>query len=221
MSVPLHRSIVAIDIERSTAPERTDPIREELRDEAYRLFGMAMRAAGIGDGHCDPLVDRGDGVLALVHPADDVPKTLLLYPLIPALATLLADRNAALASSERRCRELRLRAVIHSGEIHRDGNGNFGEALDVAFRLLDAPRLKSCLRQAATPLVVVVSEEIYWSIIRHGYEGIPESGFDPLVRVVVAGRRHRGWVHVPVPSFTFVQTSASAIASQQNAVIAA
>jgi hypothetical protein len=70
-----------------------------------------------------------------------------------------------------------------------------------------------------TPLVLVVSEEIYWSIVRHGYEGIPESGFGPLVRVVVAGRRHRGWVHVPVPGLTAEQ--AAALAGQQNPMIAA
>jgi hypothetical protein len=218
-SVPRHRSIIGIDIERSSGPDRTNPIRGELRQEAYRLLGTAMRTAGIGDGHCDPLVDRGDGVLALVHPADEVPKTLLLYPMIPALTTLLADRNAALAGADRCCRELRLRAVIHCGEVHCDGKGYFGEAIDVACRLLDAPRLKGCLRQAATPLVLVVSEEIYWSIIRHGYEGIPESGFDPLVRVVVAGRRRRGWVHVPVPGLTAEQ--ATALAVQQDPMIAA
>ena len=58
-SVLLHRSIIAIDIERSTSRLRTNPIREELRHEAYRMLGTAMRAAGIGDEHCDPLVDRG------------------------------------------------------------------------------------------------------------------------------------------------------------------
>ena len=218
-SVPLHRSIIAIDIERSTGPDRTNPIRGELRQEAYRLLSMAMRTAGIGDGHCDPLTDRGDGVLVLVHPADEVPKTLLLSPMIPALTTLLADRNAALAGGDRCCRELRLRTVVHSGEVHYDGKGYFGEALDVAFRLLDAPRLKCCLRQATTPLVLVVSEEIYWSIVRHGYEGIPESGFEPLVRVAVAGRRHRGWVHVPVPGLAAEQ--AAALAAEQDPMIAA
>src|SRR5580704_16490902 len=65
-SVPRHRSIVAIDIERSTSPERTNPIREELRHEAYRLLGTALRTAGITDVHCDPLADRGDGVLVLI-----------------------------------------------------------------------------------------------------------------------------------------------------------
>ena len=148
-----------------------------------------------------------------------MPKTLLLSPMIPALTTLLADRNAALPGGDRCCRELRLRTVIHCGEVHYDGKGYFGEALDVAFRLLDAPRLKGCLRQAATPLVLVVSEEIYWSIIRHGYEGIPESGFNPLVRVAVAGRRHRGWVHVPVPGLAAEQ--AAALDAERDPMIAA
>ena len=53
-SAPRHRSIVAIDIERSTSPQRTNPIREELRHEAYRLLGTALRTAGITDAHCDP-----------------------------------------------------------------------------------------------------------------------------------------------------------------------
>ena len=38
--------MVAIEIERSTSPERTNPIREELRHEAYRLLGTALRTAG-------------------------------------------------------------------------------------------------------------------------------------------------------------------------------
>jgi hypothetical protein len=220
-SVPRHRSIVAIDIERSTSPERTNPIREELREEAYRLLGAAMRTAGIADGHCDPLADRGDGVLALIHPADEVPKTLLLNPLVPVLVTLLADRNARLGTAERYRRELRLRAVIHAGEIHYDGKGYFGEALDVAFRLLDAPRLKDRLRQAVTPLAVVVSEDIYWSIVQHEYDGISGSTFEPLVRVTVAGRRRRGWVHVPAPRPTPGRFVVPAAAARVNTAIAA
>jgi class 3 adenylate cyclase len=220
-SAPRHRSIVAIDIERSTSPERTNPIREELRDEAYRLLGTAMRTAGISDGHCDPLADRGDGVLALIHPADEVPKTLLLNPLVPVLVTMLADRNASLGTAERYRRELRLRVVIHAGEIHYDGKGYFGEALDVAFRLLDAPRLKDRLRQVVTPVVVVVSEDIYWSIVQHEYDGIPGSAFEPLVRVTVAGRRRRGWVHVPAPRLTPGKSVVPAATARENTAIAA
>jgi class 3 adenylate cyclase len=215
-SVPFHRSIIAVDIERSTSRVRTNPIRGELRQEVYRVLGTAMRAAGIGDGHCDPLTDLGDGVLALIHPADEVPKTLLLNPLIPALVRLLADRNAALADAERCRRQLRLRVVIHAGEVHYDGKGYFGEALDVAFRLLNAPRLKERLRREMAPLVLVVSEDIYWSIVRHEYEGISGSAFEPLFRVVVAGRRRQGWVHVPVP-----HAAAPVMASKANSMVAA
>jgi hypothetical protein len=36
--VQLHKSIIAIDIERSTDPRRTNPIRAELWHEAHRLL---------------------------------------------------------------------------------------------------------------------------------------------------------------------------------------
>jgi hypothetical protein len=196
-SHPVHRSILAVDIEKSTSPLRTNPIKEELRRLVYRLLVEAMASAGIQDRHCDPFEDRGDGVLALIHPADEVPKTLLFNPLIPALCQLLTDYNLSLSTPERARRELRLRVVVHAGEVHRDGNGYFGEALDVACRLLDAPRLKKCLRQVLAPLVLVVSEDLYWSIVRHHYEGICHETFQPVVRVHVAGRRRRGWIHVP------------------------
>jgi FAD/FMN-containing dehydrogenase len=44
---------------------------------------------------------------------------------------------------------------MHAGEIHYDSNGCFGHALDIAFRLLDAPPAKRAvlaLRDAAAPL---------------------------------------------------------------------
>jgi hypothetical protein len=67
----------------------------------------------------------------------------------------------------------------------------------VAFRLLDAARLKKMLRAAAGPLILVVSGDIYRSVVRHGYDGIDQHAFRPLVRVTVAGHRQVGWVHVP------------------------
>lgn len=196
-SVPVHRSILAVDIEKSTGALRTNPIKEELRQEVYSMLEASMAVAGIQARHCDPFTDRGDGVLALVHPADDVPKTLLLNPLVPVLVRLLAEHNSALPEPDRGRRELRLRVVVHAGEVHFDGKGYFGEALDVAFRLLDAPRLKESLRRGAGPLVLVVSDHIYWSIVSQEYDGIPRECYRPVLRVTVAGRRRTGWVHMP------------------------
>ncbi|HUK68416.1 MAG TPA: hypothetical protein VLW50_06645 [Streptosporangiaceae bacterium] len=67
-----------------------------------------------------------------------MPKTLLLHPLLPVLTHLLIDYIASLPAAHRNGCRLRLRAVIHCGEVHRDGNGPFGETLDVACRLLDS-----------------------------------------------------------------------------------
>jgi hypothetical protein len=191
---PVPRSILAVDLEGST--QRTNPERGEFRRIMYALLARALRATGIGHEHLENPADRGDGVLLLFRPDDDVPKTLLLGQLIPTLAALLIEHNATAAQPALR---LRLRAVFHAGEVHDDGWGFYGEDLDVAFRLLDSPSAKKALKDAATsPLVLVVSEEIYSGIIRHGYVDVGPQVASVSVRV--ARRRRRGWVHVPVPT---------------------
>jgi hypothetical protein len=84
---------------------------------------------------------------------------------------------------------------MHAGEVHMDGRGCYGEAIDIAIRLLDSPRVKKTLKQATAPLVLVISNEIYSGIACQGYVD-PET-YHPLVRVGVGKRRHRGWVHIP------------------------
>jgi hypothetical protein len=193
-SLPVHRSILAIDIEGST--QRTNPIKEVLREQVYGLAVEALGMAGIERRHYEPFTDRGDGLLVLLRPADDFPKPLLLSRLIPALGSLLISHNSGVSPADQP-RILRLRVVVHAGEVHRDGKGFFGEDLDLAFRLLDAPRFKAYLRNHTAPLAVVASDYLYQSIIRHGYDGINGEEFLPLVTVTVGSRRTKGWVHLP------------------------
>jgi class 3 adenylate cyclase len=193
--LPHHRAIVAVDIEHSTS--RTDPVKAALREKIYELFEAALCQAGIDGRYRDRFVDRGDGVLALIHPADQVPKGLLLRCAIPALNRFLVDYNAGLPPSAGQDRQLRVRVVVHAGEVRYDANGCFGETLDVAFRLLDAPRVKKALREATGPMIAVVSREIYSTVVRHGYDGIDQHAFRRLVRVEVAGNRYPGWVYCP------------------------
>ena len=193
--LPHYRAILALDIERSTS--RPNPVKAELRNKTYELFDVALRKAGISTSHRDRFIDRGDGILALIHPVDQVPKALLLNRAVPVLARLLADYNAGLPRFSQPERQLRIRVVVHAGEVHYDANGCFGEALDVAFRLLDAVRVKRALRETAHPLVLVISGDIYNSVVRHGYDGIDQQAFHPLVRVHVAGQRFPGWIHLP------------------------
>jgi class 3 adenylate cyclase len=193
--LPHHRTIFSVDIESSTT--RTNPVKAELRTALYELTDAALRSAGICELHRDRFFDRGDSVLALIHPVEQASKVPLLSRAIPTLNQLLTDYNASLPRLGRPERQLRIRAVVHAGEVHYDVNGCFGEALDVAFRLLDAPPVKKALRVTASPLILVVSEDIYRSVVRQRYDGIDHDTFRPLVRIQIAGDRYRGWIHSP------------------------
>ena len=195
MGLPCYRAIVALDIEHSS--RRPDPVKGELRNKTYELFEAALRKAGIDSCHHDRFIDRGDGILALIHPVDQAPKALLLNRAVPVLSRLLTDYNDSLPQHSRLQHQLRIRVVMHAGEVHYDANGCFGEALDVAFRLLDAARVKRALREMADPLILVVSGDIYSSVVRHGYDGIDHETFHQMVRVQIAGRRYPGWIHLP------------------------
>jgi hypothetical protein len=191
--MPHHRTIFAVDIESSTT--RTNPIKAELRTTLYELLDAALCSAGICERHRDRFFDRGDGLLALIHPVEQASKVPLLSCAIPSLNQFLTDYNASLPRLGRPERQLRIRAVVHAGEVHYDVNGCFGEALDVAVRLLDAPPVKKALRVTASPLILVVSEDIYRSVVRQRYDGIDQDTFRPLVCVQVAGDYYRGWIH--------------------------
>jgi class 3 adenylate cyclase len=178
---PRHRTILAIDMQNSTSQNNVMKIR--MRRTMYSVFEGVLESAGITREFRDPLVDRGDGILALIHPADDIPKTLLLSVIAPRLAAALEGQPG-----------LRLRAVVHAGEVHYDEQGCFGESLDLAFRLLDAAEVKAHLEQETSPLALVVSDDIHRSVIRHGYPGIDELAFEPTVHLFVAGFPHCGWI---------------------------
>jgi class 3 adenylate cyclase len=190
---PVYRSIFAVDIKGSTGATRTDPVKERLRQELYRLRDQALAGAGIKEQHHDPSIDRGDGFLLLLHPVDDLPKTQLLGSLVPELTAGLAAYNRGVPAAE----QLLLRAALHAGEVHHDPNGPFGNPIDVTVRLLEADRFKAYRRQSSAPLVLVVSGDIYRSVVWHGYPGIDRDSYQRLLSVRVAGRLHDGWVHTP------------------------
>ena len=187
--LPRQRTIVAVDIEGST--NRNNTARARLRHDMYVLLEGALLASGITEDLREPFLDRGDGAMVFVHPADTVPKTLLLNTFVPTLSELLAEHSAGSPHG------FRLRVALHSGEVHFDDRGTFGEDIDVTVRLLDSPEVKARLRQTSALLVLVVSGHIHRSVIRHGYDGIDERTFEPLVQLRVGGHVHQGWVQVP------------------------
>jgi hypothetical protein len=111
--LPHYRAIVALDIERSSS--RPNPIKGELRNKTYELFEAALSTAGIDRCHHDQFIDRGDGILALIHPVDQAPKALLLNRAVPLLSRLLTEHNASLPRNSQPQRQLRMRVVVHAG----------------------------------------------------------------------------------------------------------
>jgi hypothetical protein len=185
------RVIVALDIEGSTS--RPDPVKAELRTMLYELFGAALRSAGVSTRRSDRFTDRGDGLLALIDPAD---QALLLNLVIPVFSRLVAGYNASLPDPGGRNRRLRVRVVMHTGNVHDDDNGCFGEALDIAFRLLDAPRVKTALKTAQGPVLLVVSGDVH-NLVASCFCGVIGHTASRLVTVQVAGHECQGWIHTP------------------------
>ena len=188
---PRRRVIVALDIENSTS--RPDPVKAELRTMLYELFDAALRAAGVTARRRDRFADRGDGLRALIDPADQA----LIHLVIPVFSQLLASYNASLPHPDGADRQLRVRVVMHTGNVHDDNNGYFGEALDAAFRLLDAPRAKTVLKTAQGPLLLVVSSDIYNAVSPNDPAGPGRTISSRLVTAQVAGHQYQGWIHIP------------------------
>jgi hypothetical protein len=185
---PVFRTIFGVDVEGST--RRTNSAKGDMRSAIYDFVEEALDLNGITE-HCrDRFVDRGDGLLVLIHPHDKIPKTLLLNKVVPDLCARLAKYEVDTGDL------IRMRAVLHAGEVHHDSNGVFGEAIDLSCRLLDAVELKDLFRQTASPLLLVVSELIHDSIVRHGYPGIDERAFFRVTEVELRERLHTGWAWV-------------------------
>jgi tetratricopeptide (TPR) repeat protein len=187
---PVHLGILAADIEGFGRLERTDPIRVRLRAQLHGALDAALVTAGIEAARIERS-DQGDCVLALVDP--QVSLARILHPLVPNLTANLDSINREAAPRRR----LRLRVVIHAGELLADRFGHTGEALNHAFRLLDAEVVRAVLRGVpAADVVLVASEAVYQGVIKHDYPGIDPGSYQP-VWVTSKETTARAWLHLP------------------------
>jgi class 3 adenylate cyclase len=180
---PVRRTIAGIDVEAST--ELNNVQKVHLRRAMYEALERALADSGVAEGFREPFEDRGDGAFVFIHPVDSIPRHLLVTKFVPLLRKLLGSRR------------FRLRVAIHDGDIVKDDRGPFGEDVDLLARLLDAQELKNQLARSDEPLILVVSDHFYRTVVKHGYGGIDPGRFRPLVRFRMAGQFHRGWIEVP------------------------
>jgi hypothetical protein len=178
--------ILAIDIERFSRPEWTDPIRLELRARLHSLVDRALAQARIAPAQISR-TDTGDGIWLVV--AAQVPSIRLLDPLATSLAAMLARDNQQAPADQR----LRLRLVAHAGQVLADPYGHAGQALNLTARLLGADVGRAIL--AAVPgaeLVLLLSEQFHQRVGSLGDPG----DYQP-VWVSVKETSTRAWVHLP------------------------
>ncbi len=160
-----YRGILGIDIEGFNRAEWTDPIRARLRSRLYRLVDEALTHADI-DSASTACSDAGDGIWLVAD--TEVSVARLLHPLVTSLASGLADDNRQTSMVER----MRLRVVVHAGQMLQDAHGYAGATLNHAARLLDARVARMILKTIAdTNLVLLVSEQVYQGVVSHDHTG--------------------------------------------------
>ncbi|WP_410597917.1 hypothetical protein [Amycolatopsis sp. lyj-23] len=84
--------------------------------------------------------------------------------------------------------------AVNAGEVYYDGPGRVGQDLILTYRLLDAATVKDALAHSSATVVLVVSEQIYTSVVRQD-PGIDAGTF----RAVVADSKEthaRAWVRL-------------------------
>lgn len=189
MAVPTTQAILVVDIEQFG--RRTDPVQAALRTAMYDVVGNAFAKARLNwsDVHDQ---DRGDGIIMLVGP--DTSPVVLAGEVIPAIDEGLREKAKSLTGTHR----MRLRVALHQGLCLTDRNGWVGEAINTAARLVDAQPLRDVLTAAArSAMALIVSDEIYRSVIRHEYGSIDAASFARITLDVKELHGQPAWIQVP------------------------
>jgi hypothetical protein len=184
-----HRTLFLTDIEEYSAMHRHDAIRAHLRADLRRLVMTALKDSGIGRSQYRTQT-TGDGLLVTVNAM--VGKPRIVGGAMDRLAVGLRDYNRVIGVAER----LRVRSVVHAGEVLIDGDGPLGHEVNFAFRLLDADELRVLLRETSGPLIVCVSDTVFRQVVAQRHEGLDPSPFEP-VSLGAKGLVALGWVRAP------------------------
>lgn len=172
----VHRTIVVVDVAGFTDPSRQDTDQFAVRQGMYEVLKTAFADSGIDFDSCES-EDRGDGALILVPP--DVSKSTIADRLPDRLVAALRRYNSTRVPKA----QFTLRVALHSGDIRHDGDGWVGHAVNLAFRILDAPEAKTALRDSGRMVGLIVSEHFYTEVIQHDPGAVPESYLQVAVSV--------------------------------------
>jgi hypothetical protein len=184
----VHRTVLAVDVEGFGNPRRTNEDRVTVRDALYRILEKSFEHSGIPRTGWH-LEDRGDGVLVFAQP--DIPKALFVASLPEHLVSALREHNIVHSAPA----QIRLRVALHAGEIRLDEHGTAGTSINLTFRLLDSPELKSALARSPGVLALIVSAWFFDEVVRNTPASTPDAYRE--VHVSVKETDTSAWILVP------------------------
>ena len=186
-------TVLAVDIAGFTASHRDDEIRLYLHEELYELLQKAFDGSGIPWARCFH-EDRGDGALIVVPP--EIACKGIIDPLPERLRGLIRRHNHVSCQAA----GIQLRAAAHIGPVEHDGHGFVGSDINLLFRMLEARPLKRALAGSGAELALMVSEDVYRSLVCRCPSLVSPDAFQP-VRFQVKQTRGRAWIYLPgIPS---------------------
>lgn len=186
MAEPSNKTILLMDVEKSGG--RRDTEQAVIRRMLYSVLHETLSAASIEPTEYRS-EDRGDAVFVLIDPS--APKPALLRALLTTTLERLVSNNRLASESA----QIRLRIVLHTGEVALDDFGAVGGDVVHAFRLLDSSALRKALKTTPEPSVLCVSETVYQGVVHHGHPGVRPEHFHPLTVDSKEGVMLTGWYH--------------------------
>jgi class 3 adenylate cyclase len=152
----MYHTIIAVDVEKFS--QRDPAHQRKIHEDLQPLVRKAVEQCGLVWENCH-YEDRGDGLLLLAPP--NAHSERLAEGLPNELAGRLREYNHGAASGAR----IRLRVVIHAGEVSHDQQGVAGKAVILAFRLLDAESLRKALGRSHGVLALITSAEFFRDVV--------------------------------------------------------
>ncbi|AUI59006.1 hypothetical protein [Amycolatopsis sp. BJA-103] len=162
------RTIVVVDIAGFTSPDRNLPDRLAVREGMYEVLKAAFDESGVDFDACDR-EDRGDGVLILLSPGTS--KTVVADRLPERITVALRRYNHTRTPRA----QIKLRMGLNSGDVLNEGNAWVGEAIDTAFRILDAQAAREAFADSGLLLAVIASQLFFSEVIASDPGLLPES----------------------------------------------
>ena len=180
-------TVLLSEVIRSSADARTESDRILIREALSSIMAEAL--PGIPDAWT---LDRGDGILTVLPP--NVSTAEVISTLLKELPAVIERHNRSQHASA----QFQLRLAINVGPVFGDAAGVAGEAITVAWWLLETPRFTEAIVNSAASLGIIISPFIYETFIKPGPD-LSEVASYTQIPVEIRGFSTAAWMKVIPP----------------------